>query len=505
MTQPTGRASKIRHAEPLMANAVGLKDVSVMAIATAAPITSMAGNLPFVIGLGSGLYAPGAFVFCTIIMTIFAVGYNALSQQITSAGAFYGYISHGLGQSIGLSAGLLACLAYMVFEIALIGIFAYFIQQFLLVQFGVSISWLLPSLFMLGVNWVLAYYRINIAAKILTVFLSLEVLSLLTVVVACLLLNKDQSLHLQSLNPLGAFRSTAGGTASFGLFMAFWSWIGFETTGMYGEESREPKRIIAPATMITVIGVGLLYILVAWASIVGNGLDQSIAITQGATPIDLLLNPLRLLFGEWIATIFQLLTITGSFACGLAFHNCAARYLYAVGREGILFSTDRLLGKTHPVYRSPYIASTLQSLFGLVLLLLFRFDSNLGPYDFYALLALLGVMAILIVLTTCSLAVISYFWFARRDQFHWWRTGLAPAIGACSMGFVIYLLFVHMDGIVGAKLAASGLYYATPWIVFGVGGFGLLLALLVKMMAPGRHAIIGRMVLEDVLAPTKTL
>ncbi|HVJ34746.1 MAG TPA: APC family permease [Terriglobia bacterium] len=500
MTLPAAIPSRSPHVGPLMANAVGLTDVAVMAIATCAPITSMAGNLPLVIGLGSGLYAPGAFVFCTIIMTIFAVGYNAISRHITTAGAFYGYVSHGLGQSVGLSAGLLACLAYMVFEISLIGIFAYFVQQFLLAEFGILIGWLTPALVMLGLNWLFAYYRINIAAKILAVFLALEVLSLLTVVIASLLLNKDQSYHLQALNPLGAFQSTQGGAASFGLFMAFWSWVGFETTGMYGEESREPKRIVPRATMIAVVGVGLLYVLVAWAAIVGNGLGQSIAITQGANPIDLLLNPLRLRFGDWIATIFQLLTITGSFACGLAFHNCAARYLYAIGREGVLFRSDRWLGKTHPVYRSPYIASSLQTVFGLALLLLFKFDSNLGPYDFYALLAVIGVMAILIVQAACSVAVIGYFWFARRDQFRLWQTCIAPAIGACSMSFVVYLLFIHMDSIVGIKLAASGLYYATPWIVFGLAGFGLLVALLIKMLAPNRHVLLGRLVLEDIVA-----
>lgn len=503
MTDPTGQASNMTRIEPLMANAIGLADVSIMAIATAAPMTSMAGNLPLVVGLGSGFYAPGAFVFCTIIMTIFAVGYNAISRQITCTGAFYSYISYGLGQSIGLAAGFLACLAYMVFEVALIGIFAYFLQQFLVAQFDISVGWFVPALVMLALNWLLSYYRINIAARILGVFLGLELFSLLIVVIACLMLNKDQSLHLQSLNPLDAFHSTAGGIASFGIVMAFWSWIGFETTGMYGEESREPKRIVSSATMITVIGVGALYVLVAWAAITGNGLDQSLVISQGATPIDLLLNPLRLQFGEWIASIFQLLTITSSFACGLAFHNCAARYLYAIAREGVLSDNGRLLGRTHPVYRSPYMASTLQSLFGLALLLLFRFHSDLGPYDFYALLALLGVLALMIVLATCSIAVISYFWFSRRDEFHWWRTGLAPAIGACSMLLVIYLLFDHMDDIVGAKLVASGLYYATPWIVFGVAGFGLLVALLIKMTAPGRHAAIGRLVLEDVLAPTK--
>ena len=48
------------------------------------------------------------------------------------------------------------------------------------------------------------------------------------------------------------------------------------------------------------------------------------------------------------------LIITGSFACGMAFHNTTARYLYSLGREGLL---PRALGRTHPRWKSPHIAS----------------------------------------------------------------------------------------------------------------------------------------------------
>ncbi len=48
------------------------------------------------------------------------------------------------------------------------------------------------------------------------------------------------------------------------------------------------------------------------------------------------------------------LIITGSFACGMAFHNTTARYLYSVGREGL---APRALGRTHPRWKSPHIAS----------------------------------------------------------------------------------------------------------------------------------------------------
>ena len=36
----------------------------------------------------------------------------------------------------------------------------------------------------------------------------------------------------------------AAGAAAVGIFMAFWSWVGFEMAPNYAEESRDPKRIV---------------------------------------------------------------------------------------------------------------------------------------------------------------------------------------------------------------------------------------------------------------------
>ena len=51
------------------------------------------------------------------------------------------------------------------------------------------------------------------------------------------------------------------------------------------------------------------------------------------------------------------LVITSFFACSFAFHNNATRYLYSMGRDGIL---PRSLGVTHPVHKSPNGAATVR-------------------------------------------------------------------------------------------------------------------------------------------------
>jgi hypothetical protein len=58
----------------LKPNAVGLLGVLFMAIATAAPITAMVGNVPIAVGFGNGAYAPAAFIVATIVLTLFAIG-----------------------------------------------------------------------------------------------------------------------------------------------------------------------------------------------------------------------------------------------------------------------------------------------------------------------------------------------------------------------------------------------------------------------------------------------
>ena len=49
--------------------------------------------------------------------------------------------------------------------------------------------------------------------------------------------------------------------------------------------------------------------------------------------------------------------MTGSFACGMAFHNCASRYIYAIGREDLSAGhARRRIGATHRAHGSPHVA-----------------------------------------------------------------------------------------------------------------------------------------------------
>ncbi|MGP4024160.1 APC family permease [Actinomadura sp. 3N407] len=484
---PSQRQPRIQALRP---NSVGLVGVVFMVVATAAPISAMTGNLPVALGFGNETGAPAGYLVATVVLSVFALGYTAMARHITTTGAFYGYISHGLGRGPGMASGLLAVIAYMLFEPCLIGLLSSFGHATLKAQFGVDVPWIAIALVALAVNAVLAHFDLNLAARVLGVLLIGELAVLTAMAVGVLVQGGGpDGLPLEPINPVNAFDGVNPG---LGLFFAFWSWVGFESTAMYGEESRDPRRVIPIATMITVVGIGLFYVFVSWMAVSGLGLAEAVALARN-DPFAIMLQPTETYLGPWAVDAFQWLLITGSFACALAFHNCASRYLYAIGREGIL---HRGLGRAHARHGSPHTASAVQSIIATAIVLLFWFTGQ-DPYQvLFVLLALTGTMAILIVQGLCSFAVIGYFRRNHRESRHWFRTLTAPLLGGIAFIALIVLLFMNLETAAGTA-AGSPLFPLIPWLVLGVFLFGLLLAAFLRATRPDKYAIIGRVVLSD--------
>ena len=507
----------------LKKGAVGIVAVIFMAVANAAPITAMTGNVPIAVGFGNGLGAPAGFLFATVALTLFALGYVAMAKHITTTGAFYGFISHGLGQIWGMASGLLATFAYVVFEGSLIGGCAYFANDAVNTIVGVNIPWLVFAIAAIVIIAALCHFHISLTAAILSVTLVSEVLVLFALAFSVIfkgggpdgfMLNKTVALQraFESL-PAGAFgTAAAAGSMAIGLFFAFWSWVGFETTAVYGEESRNPKKIIPRATLIAVVGLGLFYTFISALVLAGNGAKASIEASISASPLDLFFKLVNANLGGVLLDIYKVLLVIGSFACALAFHNAASRYLFALGREIPSAAVQKTVGAAHPKHGSPYIASAIQSVITLVIVLLFAFftavqvpDSNGNPVDtpllvpytnIYGLLALIGTAAILLVQAICSAAVIWYFWVRKTHRGNVITTLIAPLLGGVAMLYVVWTLWDNRA--FAAGLAANSLVFkAAPYIILAFFVVGLAYAVWMRFANPETYAEIGRTVMEE--------
>lgn len=477
----------------LKPNALGLRDVVFMAVATSAPITAMSGNVPFSVGFGVGTGTPATYIFATIVLSVFAVGYVAMARHVTSTGAFYGFVSHGLGRVVGLGVGYMVVFCYSVFEAAIIGIFAYFGHGVFIDQLGLDIPWPYFAFACILINAILAYFDISFAAKVLSVLLITEIAILAVTSVAVLVHGGGpDGLMPQAVNPANAFKANGLLVAAPGLamFIAFWSWTGFESTVMYGEESRNPRKIIPIATIIAVTGVGLFYTFVSWMAVAGNGAAGSISRAQSANPLDMFFHPTEIFVGHWAVLVFQWLMMTGSFACGLAFHNCAARYGYALGREGLL---PRVMGHTHHKHGSPHIASYVQMVVAAVWILGFVLLKK-DPYlDIFVLLAVVGTFSLLIVQTITMVAVYNYFRSHHPGESAW-RVKVAPVIGGLGMLTVVILMIQNLDSAAGTA-AHSLLFKMIPYISIFLFSLGAGFALYLRRFNPAKYQLIGRVVL----------
>lgn len=279
-----------------------------------------------------------------------------------------------------------------------------------------------------------------------------------------------------------------------------WYWLGFAMAPNYGEESRDPKRNVPRALYISVIGLGIFYTLTSWAGITGYHSIFAAANVAQNNSANFYFLPARHYGGLFLKDCLSWFIITGSFACGMAFHNTTARYMYALGRERVL---PHPLGRTHPKHRSPHIASITQSLIAALILLAFALFAQVSPklgaadsadsvgyLQVYGLMAVMGVVSILAIQALVSLAIFNYFRTHHKDDHHWWTTITAPAISAISQAFVLDLAIKNLN------FLGSGYSYA-KWLCWGdlaIFLTGLGYAFYLKTHDRAKYETIGRMI-----------
>ena len=486
------------HHSRLKPGAIGLAGVVFMVVAFSAPTTAMTGNLPVAVGFGNGIGAPAAFIIATVVLTIFSVGFVALAKHITAAGAFYTFISRGWSKIPGLAAGVMSMSTYMIMEAGLVGIFSAFAKQAFSDQLGLNIHWTVFAAVAVLTIGALSHFDISVAARVLGVVLVGEILVLGGTALSVLFQGGGpDGILWNSLNPATAFSANGveGGVIGLGLLMAFWSWVGFESTAIYGEESRDPKRIVPQATLIAVIGIGVFYTFVSWMMVSGNGAAKSVELAQ-TDPFELLYSPTREYVGQWGVVAFEWLVVFGSFACALAIHNSAARYVFAFGRDGLFWHK---FGEAHKKHASPWVASAAQSAF-TVFLLVGCLVTGADPYlDLFVLVAIQATILLLLVQTMCSFATIYYFHVKKEhpETANWWRTLTAPILGGIGMMYVTYLMLSNMKTAAGA--ASGTLWFKLiPYIVILLLVGSMAVAAYWRSRAPHHYAKIGRTVFDEI-------
>ena len=457
---------------------LGTGDIAFFVISAAAPLMILAGVAPYAILIG-GIGAPSAYLIAGIVLTVFAVGFTTMSRYVSNAGAFYAYVTQGLGRPAGIAAAVLALMSYNAVQIGMYGLLGISAQSTVQTLLGVNIPWPVYALAGVALVWFAGYRSIEFGAKLLGILMVAESGILVVLAAAILVKGGAHGLDLQSFAPKQVFN---GSTSSL-LVFAFAAFMGFESTAIYRSEARDPRRTIPRATYIAVAFLGLFYSFIAWAIIQGFG-SADVQAAAAKDPAGLVFGEMDSYVGSWATDVMHLLILSSTLASLLAFHNAINRYTKAIAGEGML---PARLGALHPETGSPYVAGGIQTLLAAVVVAGFAI-AGLDPYlNLLIWVNTPGVIGLVLLQVMVAVAVPLYFRRIEHSE-GLLRTVVAPVLAALGMATALYLMIAKIALLSGASGTVNVVLVGLVPVMIVAG---LLLALWLRTRRPLTYARLG--------------
>jgi amino acid transporter len=450
-------------------------------LAAAAPLTVFAGVITVAYAVTGLTSIAIAFPVIGGALALFAVGYLAMSRRIANAGAFYAYISQGLGRPLGVAAALVAFAAYACFGMAGFGGIGAAFGGLVDSRFGVDWPWWSYAAVAWVILTVLGALRITVSARVLAVLLVAETAVIVLYDLVGIGHPAGGQVSMTALNPASLWHSGVGAA----LAIAVTGFVGIEGGPVLAEEVRDPRRTVARATYAAIGLITVLYTVSAWAMTVAAGPDHIVALTQakGADTVFSLAGAhLPLVFVDLGRALFA----TSIFAATLSFWAFGSRYLFSLGREGVL---PRVLGTTGVRTNAPWVASAVLSVLSVIVIGVYVIAGADPLVNLMYAGGALGGFGVLLLLAVTSFAVVGYF-TRHGGQENTWTRLVAPLVSGIVLSGAAVLALANFDVLLGVA-PDSALRWALPAAYAVLAAAGLGLAFWVRRRDPGTYQAIG--------------
>jgi amino acid transporter len=458
----------------LRRGAIGLREVLFQSITDMAPGAAIAASIPAGVAFAGGSL-PLAVVFALVACLFCAWSIGLLASELPAAGSLATYAARGIHPSVGF----LVAWAYV-----LVG---WLIPPLVLLQLGFTTEGTLHSEFhgytanlwwvwsILGALIVLAagYYGIRTSARLGTVLGVFEIGVFLVLAVFLVVhagSNNTASVFTTKYTTPG-FHGISGVVA--GSVFTILAFGGFEGAAPLAEETRDPRRNIRRAVLLSTLLIGALYVFTTYAIDVAFGPAAFHNFTTGATSASWV-GVARSLYGIFWLFVF-LAIVNSTIANANAGVNVSSRTAYAMGR---IRAFPAFLAHVSTRHRSP-IYSILAA-FVITIAITLGLGLHYTPSVAFAMTGTGIVILLVAIYILMNVACIGYF--ARK------RTGFN----------VLSHLIIPLLGIVAfvpAWLSAVGIpafSFITPltpplsYMAPGVGGW-MIIGLIYLIFLYARH------------------
>jgi amino acid transporter len=407
-------------------NAIGLTEVLFQSITHMAPAVATALSIGAATAFAGGL-TPLSVVLALVAALFTAYSIGELARHLPSAGGMYTYVARGLGSFAGWLMAWAFLLAEPIVPAALYASFGLFGAAFIttLTNYSHEFLWL-PLAVLCGlVVWLLVYRGISISTRV-GVALGLIEIGIFLLISALLIVNAG------SRNTLAVFIPGQDGLlpALQGMVFCLLAFVGFEAAAPLAEETRDPKRTIRQAVILSAILVGVFYVFCYYAATVFFGPDKMKTDFLGFNNFD----PWGGMANQVLPGIGTLLVtfaiLNSSLANANAGANASTRAIFALGRSRIL---PEALAAVHPTYRTPVNAVHLQGVLGILLAIglgiLFKDVTTGGPLTTYIFIGYAIALLFAGMYIAVNIASLGYYMGEGRAEMNVIKHVVVPIVG----------------------------------------------------------------------------
>lgn len=394
---------------------LGLGHLLIFGMIFIVPIAPMA-VYGFVVHESYGM-VPLVYLVGIVAMFFTASGYKELSREFPIAGSVYSYVQRGLHPYAGFIAGWMILADYLLTPSLI---------------YAFSANWmhgLLPLVPFWG--WVVSFVLINTTINILGIRLQARA-NILLLGVQLLALAVFLAFAVRFVFAMG--RGSGGwsvapffqpahfnwGFVASAASIAALSFLGFDAISTLSEETREPRRNIGRATVLSLALLGAIFVLETYMASLAHPNYTTLSETLGFFQIG------REISGQWLFILLILVNvISAGIANALASQLAISRILYSMGRDGSL-PAGSLLARVQPRFRTPVNAIVVVAVVSLILALSVPAVAIVKLVNFGALTAFMLL----------NITVIVFFYIKRKDRTKIVRYLVFPLLGFAIVAFV---------------------------------------------------------------------
>jgi amino acid transporter len=458
----------------LRRNAIGLREATFQSITDMAPGAAIAASIPAGVAFAGGSL-PLAVVFALVACLFCAWSIGLLAREMPSAGSLATYAARGIHPSVGF----LVAWAYV-----LVG---WLIPPLVLLQLGFTTDGTLHSEFsgytantwwvwsILGAIIVLAagYYGVRTSTRLGTILGVFEIGVFLVLAVFLVVhagSNNTASVFTTKYTTPG-FHGISGVIA--GSVFTILAFGGFEGAAPLAEETRDPRRNIRRAVLLSTLLIGALYVFTTYAIDVAFGPAAFHNFTTGATSASWV-GVARSLYGIFWFFVF-LAIVNSTIANANAGVNVSSRTAYAMGR---IRAFPAFLAHVNARHRSPVYS--ILAAFVITIAITLALGLHYTPTVAFAMVGTGIVILLVAIYILMNVACIGYF-ARKRTGFNVLSHLIIPVLGIAAFA-PAWLSGVGIPAFNFITPLPAPLSYMGP----GVGGW-MIIGLIYLIFLYARH------------------